>query len=133
MPDRKGAAGVLLRFTDCSDIVAISATRVRQMVKFMNYRDLRNTPSAVWEALETDEAVALVANGEPRAIMLGIEPDDLETMLQVVRRVRAQMALSRIRASAADRNVDQLTAEDIAAEIVEARAQRKRLAKRRKS
>jgi hypothetical protein len=103
------------------------------MVKFMNYRELRNTPSAVWEALEADEAVALVANGEPRAIMLGIAPDDLETMLEVVRRIRAQMALSRIRASATDRKVDQLTAEDIAAEIVEVRAQRKRPAKRRKS
>jgi hypothetical protein len=103
------------------------------MVKFMNYRELRNAPSAVWEALRANEAVAIIANGEPRALMLGIENDDLDNVLQVVRRIRAQMALSRLRASAAQRGVDQITVEDIDAEILETRARRKRSAKRRKS
>ena len=100
------------------------------MVKFMNYRELRNTPSAVWEALQTNEAVAILANGEPRALMLEIENDDLELVLQVVRRVRAQIALSRLRASAAERGANRLTAEDIEAEISAARARRKQPTKR---
>jgi len=102
------------------------------MVKFISYRELRNTPSAVWEALQANEAVAILANGEPRALMLEIENDDLELVLQVVRRVRAQIALTRLRASAAERGADQLTAEEIGVEISAARVQRKRPPKRRK-
>jgi hypothetical protein len=102
------------------------------VIKFMNYRELRNTPGAVWEALRANEAVAIIANGEPRALMLGIENDDLENVLRVVRRIRAQMALSRLRSSAAERGVDQLTAEDIDAEILATRARRRRPATRRK-
>lgn len=103
------------------------------MVKFVNYRDLRNTPSSVWAALEKNGALAIVANGEPRALMLEIEKGDLDGALQLIRRVRAQMALSRLRASAAHRGVDQLTDEEIDAEIRAARSERKRTTKRRKA
>jgi len=103
------------------------------MVKFISYRELRNTPSAVWEALQANEAVAILANGEPRALMLEIENDDLELVLQVVRRVRAQIALTRLRASAAESGANRLTAEEIGTEIGAARARRKRPPKRRKA
>ena len=96
------------------------------MVKFVSYRDLRNTPSAVWEALGESEAVAIVSNGEPRALMLEIEGGDLDAAMQLVRRVRAQMALSRLRAEAAQRGADQLTEDDIEAEIAASRAERHR-------
>ena len=95
------------------------------MVKFVSYRDLRNTPSAVWEALEESEAVAIVSNGEPRALMLEIEGGDLDAAMQLVRRVRAQMALSRLRAEAAHRGAARLTEGDIEAEITAARAERR--------
>ena len=94
------------------------------MVKFVSYRDLRNTPSAVWEALEESEAVAIVSNGEPRALMLEIEGGDVDAAMQLVRRVRAQMALSRLRAEAARRGADRLTEDEIAAEIAASRAER---------
>lgn len=94
------------------------------MVKFLNYRDLRNTPAVVWEALAGSEAVALVANGEPRALMLEIESGDIDTALQLVRRVRAQMALSRLRTAAVRSGADQLTGEEIDAEVRSARAER---------
>ena len=96
------------------------------MVKFVSYRDLRNRPSAVWEALEESEAVAIVSNGEPRALMLEIEGGDVDAALQLVRRVRAQMALSRLRADVTRRGAGQLTEDDIEAEIAAARAERRR-------
>jgi hypothetical protein len=95
------------------------------MVKFVSYRDLRNTPSAVWEALGESEAVAIVSNGEPRALMLEIEGGDVDAAMQLVRRVRAQMALSRLRADAAQRGADRLTEDDVEAEIAAARAERR--------
>lgn len=94
------------------------------MVKFLNYRELRNTPSAVWDALATSEAVAIMRNGEPRAIMLEVEGGDVEQAMQLVRRVRAQMALSRLRADAVRSGTDRLTAEEIEAEIRASRAER---------
>jgi hypothetical protein len=97
------------------------------MVKFVSYRDLRNTPSAVWEALEESEAVAIVSNGEPRALMLEIEGGDVDAALQLVRRVRAQMALSRLRAEAARRGAHELTEDDVEAEVAAVRASRRRV------
>jgi hypothetical protein len=96
------------------------------MVKFVSYRELRNTPSVVWEALAENEAVAIVSNGEPRALMLEIEGGDVDAAMQLVRRVRAQMALSRLRAEAARRGTDRLTDEDVEAEIAATRAERRR-------
>jgi hypothetical protein len=94
------------------------------MVKCVSYRDLRNTPSAVWDALEECEAVAIVSNGEPRALMLGIEDGDIEGAMRLVRQVRAGMALARLRAAAARSGADRLTDEEIDAEIAAARAER---------
>jgi len=95
------------------------------MVKFMNYRELRNTPSAVWDALKESDAVAIVSNGEPRALLLDIEDGDVDGAMQLVRRVRAQLALSRLRAAATRRGASDLPHEEIAAEISAARAERR--------
>jgi alpha-D-ribose 1-methylphosphonate 5-triphosphate synthase subunit PhnG len=103
------------------------------MVKFVNYRDLRNTPSAVWAALERNEALAILANGQPRALMLAIENGDIESVLELVRRVRAQLALARLRAGAERRGVSTLTDKDIDREVGAARRAGRRRTKRRKS
>lgn len=95
------------------------------MVKFLNYRELRNTPSTVWKALDAGDAVAIVANGTPRALMFPIEAGDVEGTLQLVRRVRAQQALARIRAASVEQGTDTLDDAEIEAEIVAARAERK--------
>jgi hypothetical protein len=96
------------------------------MVKFISSRELRNAPAAVWEALRANEAVALLSNGEPRALMFEIEEGDIATALEVLRRVRAQIALSRLRAGAAARGADQLTEDEVDAEVRAARAVRKK-------
>jgi hypothetical protein len=69
--------------------------------------------------------VAIVSNGEPRALLLEIEGGDVDAAMQLVRRVRAQMALSRLRAEAAHRGAARLTEGDIEAEITAARAERR--------
>jgi hypothetical protein len=103
------------------------------MVKFVSYRDLRNTPSSVWEALDRSEAVAIVSNGEPRALMLSIEGGDIEGAMHLVRRLRAHMALSRLRAESARSGTDRLTDADVEAEIAAARAERRERASSSKS
>ena len=95
------------------------------MVRFLNYRELRNTPSTVWDALDAGDAIAIVSNGEPRALMLPIENGDVEAAMQFVRRVQAQQALARIHAESARRGLDAMDDEAIDAEIAAARAERK--------
>ena len=91
------------------------------MSKFFSYRDLRNAPAAVWEALSKYGAVAILSNGTPRAIMLDVEDGDVEGTLELVRRVRAHRALTRLRAESARRGADQLSESDVDAEILAVR------------
>lgn len=86
-------------------------------------RELRNTPGRLWSALAARETVALVGDGAPRALLLEIPDGDLEGTLEVVRRARAQLALSRLRARAA---VAPLSDDQIDAEVQAERAERHR-------
>lgn len=95
------------------------------MIKFFSTRDLRNTPGALWRALRRNATVALTANGVPKAIVIGVEEGDLERALEVTRRVRAQLAVSRMREEARERGLDRLPPEDIEAEVQAARAVRR--------
>jgi hypothetical protein len=94
------------------------------MVRLVSIRDLRNTPSEVWSALESDDLV-LTKNGDPVAIIARIEGSDLESTLAAVRRVRAQQAVSRLRSEAQGSGAATLTDADIDAEIAAARAERR--------
>ena len=96
------------------------------MLKFFSTRDLRNTPGALWKALQKNGTVALTANGVPRALLIGVDEGDLEKALEVARRVRAQLAISRMREDAARRGLDRLTLDDIDAEVRGARSARRR-------
>jgi len=101
------------------------AGRWRKALRFMNFRTLRNTPAVVWQELRENEAVAIVANGETRAIMIAVEDGDAEEAVDLVRGLRAQRALSRLRAAAASGGAAELSPEDIDAEVRAARARRR--------
>lgn len=86
-------------------------------MKTVSVRSLRNTPGALWKSLKASGTVALTANGVPKALVIGIEGDDLEAALAALGRVRAQMALTRLRAAAQAAGSDRLSAEEIGAEV----------------
>lgn len=94
-------------------------------MKFLSTRELRNRPGSVRQLAQEDELV-LTANGKPIAILLGIEGDDFEETARMIRQIRAQRAVSRMRREAARRGLDRLTLADINAEIRAVRSQRKR-------
>lgn len=70
--------------------------------------------------------MAIVADGVPRALVIGVDEDGLEETLRVVAWARAQLALSRLRQRAAERGVDRLPAEVIDKEIAVVRRARAR-------
>ncbi len=100
--------------------------RWRNALSFINFRTLRNTPSVVWQELSRSEAVAIVANGETRAIMVAVQDGDAEEAVDLVRQLRAQRALSRLRAAAQASGANELTEAEVEAEIEASRKGRTR-------
>ncbi len=94
-------------------------------MKFLSTRELRNRPGAIREILK-DGDVALTANGKPFAIVVGVEEGDLERTATVIRRARAQVAVSRMRRVAAVAGVGALSQKEIEAEVSAVRAERSR-------
>ncbi len=95
-------------------------------MKFLSSRDVRNTPGALWEALENGASVALTANGKPRALVIGVGEDDFEETLRDVARIRFLRAMRAAQAEAAQTGADQLSEMEIDEEIREARRERAR-------
>ena len=84
-------------------------------MKFISSREIRSNPARLWELPAHDEAVITV-NGKPRAIVLPIG-NNLEETLSIVRRARASAALEKIRISSREKGLDNLSEQEIDAEI----------------
>ena len=94
------------------------------MVKFLSSRDVRNTPGALWEALESGANVALTANGKPKALVIGVGEDDFEETLRDLGRLRLMRAVRAAQAEAARTGANQISDAEIEAEIQQARRER---------
>ena len=95
-------------------------------MKFVSVRDLRNTPSDVWDTLEQGGDVVLTANGRPKALVVRVDEEDLDSTVVALRRARAQVAVSRMRSSARKTGADRMSDSEIEAEIKGARRARHR-------
>jgi len=94
-------------------------------LRFLSLRDLRNTPGALWRKLRGGATVAITSSGEPRALIIGIEGEELPDVVRLVARLRAQLATSRLRARAAEQGRADLTPEEVEREVRAARAARR--------
>lgn len=79
----------------------------------VTYRELRNTPGRVWERLEADEPLALVADGRPRALLIPLVDGDVAAAYEAFIRGRAMLAASRIRRQAAAGRSGPMTLKDV--------------------
>lgn len=91
-------------------------------MQFVSVRDFRIRPGEIWNRLKDDDLV-VTSNGRPIAILTDVDAENLEETLSMLRRLRAQMAVSRMRQTATESGAAQLTADEIEAEIQEARAE----------
>ncbi|MBA2573147.1 MAG: type II toxin-antitoxin system Phd/YefM family antitoxin [Gemmatimonadetes bacterium] len=96
------------------------------MVKFLSSRDVRNTPGALWEALESGASVALTANGKPKALVIGVGEDDFEETLRDLGRIRFMRTFRTLQAESLSKGLDRLTEEEIEEIIRKTRAERSR-------
>jgi antitoxin (DNA-binding transcriptional repressor) of toxin-antitoxin stability system len=89
-------------------------------MEFISVRDFRIRPGEIWEKLK-DQDLVVTSNGRPIAILSPVEGENIEETFALLRRLRAQMAVSRIRKEAAEAGLDRLSEEDIEAEVRKAR------------
>jgi len=96
------------------------------VLRYVSLRELRNTPGALWRKLRGGAAVAITSEGRPRALVIGLEPEDLPDAARLLERLRAQQAVSRMRADAESSGAAALDADAIGVEIKAARRARRR-------
>jgi len=95
-------------------------------MKFITVRDLRARPAKIWEDLGKEENIVITSNGRPMALLTGVDEDTLEDTLMALRRARAVMAVSRLQERSVVRKLDQISGEEIEAEIRAVRQSRER-------
>lgn len=95
-------------------------------MKFITVRDIRTSPAQIWKQLPDEQELVITNNGKPIALLTPISDETLEQTLSAVRRARAANALRRMQQSSRDRGLDQLTQEEIEAEIRDTRRDNKR-------
>lgn len=94
-------------------------------MNFVPYRILRNQPKVLRERLKSEGELIITNNGEPMALLLDIEPDQIEETLKLIAQLRAQQAVSAMREAAREQGVSQLDEAAIEAEIQAVRSARK--------
>ena len=93
-------------------------------MKFVTSRDVRNNPSEFRETVEREDVV-LTVGGKPFAIAVGVEEEDVQDTLELLRRLRALRAAARMQRSAEKRGIDRMSADLIDEEIGQARRARR--------
>jgi hypothetical protein len=95
-------------------------------MEFIPYRVLRNEPAALRRKLEDQGELVVTVDGKPFAVMIDLAGNEnVEDILLMVSRLRAQMALRAIRSQARRDGLDKLTDEQVDDLIQKTRAERK--------
>lgn len=88
-------------------------------MSYCTIRDLRNAKKEVWDNLENEGELIVLNNGRPRAIIFGVNNDNVDIMIKAVRQAKAMISFNNMRKRAADRGY--MSDEEINKEIIDAR------------
>ncbi|MDD5370550.1 MAG: hypothetical protein PHQ40_15815 [Anaerolineaceae bacterium] len=95
-------------------------------MEFIPYRVLRNEPTALRKKLEDEGELVITVDGKPFAVMIDLAGgENMDDILLMVSRLRAQMAARAIRSQARRDGLDKLSEEQVDELIQKARAERK--------
>ena len=93
-------------------------------MRFLSVRDLRNKSAQVWHDLPMERELIITSNGRPIAILAAISESNLEESLIAFRQARAVEAVASLQRRSADQGTNNLTIDEIDAEIRAARKSR---------
>lgn len=91
---------------------------------FVSKQDMRTRPGEIWKQLRADGDLILTSSGQPFALMISADNEDIEELLIALRRAKAQLAVSRLRQQAVEKGLDRMPDTEIEAEILEMRRER---------
>ena len=96
-------------------------------MEFIPYRTLRNEPSSLRQKLHDQGELVVTVDGKPFAVMIDLTGgENIDDILLMVSRLRAQMAARAIRSQARRDGLENISDEEIDAIIQNTRAERKR-------
>jgi hypothetical protein len=95
-------------------------------MQFVPFRELRNEPSALRKKLVREGELIVTVDNKPFAVMINLGDENVEDILLMVSRLRAQMAARSIRSQARQEGLNKMTLKDINTLIKKTRAERKR-------
>jgi hypothetical protein len=95
-------------------------------MQFVPYRDLRNEPAALRKRLASEGELVVTVDNKPFAMMINLDDENVQDILLMVSRLRAQMAARSIRSQARRDGLDKMALKDVNAIIKKTRANRKR-------
>lgn len=94
-------------------------------MRFVTVRDLRNKPAQIRRSLSEVKDIVLTSNGKPFAIVTLTSEDELENSLVMMRRIRAENAVTSMQKRSMETGADRLSLDEINAEITAVRKKRK--------
>jgi antitoxin (DNA-binding transcriptional repressor) of toxin-antitoxin stability system len=95
-------------------------------MKFISVRDLRGRSAEVWKELPAEREVVVTNNGRPIAILSAVSESNLEESLSAIRQARAAEAIMSLQRRSIEKGTDEITMEEIDAEIKVVRKKRAR-------
>ena len=95
-------------------------------MEFVSARELRLNPRGVWERIRSHSMGVVTINGQPSFLLTKLNPEELEEIIYIQNRIRAELAVTRIREQAAKRDFDKLTPQEIDQIIQKTRHARKK-------
>jgi len=94
-------------------------------MKFVGVRDFRTKSALIWKKLKNDRNVIVTSNGKPIAILTATSEDELEESLNAINQAQAREALNNIRFKIYEKQIPEITIDEIDDEISNYRRERK--------
>jgi len=94
-------------------------------MSFVSFRELRTSTARISEMLTDDGKIVVTSNGKPKAIMIQVDEADLEDTLAMLNQVRLARSIKNIRTAAQNSGAAKMTPDEINAEIMQSRKERK--------
>ena len=90
-------------------------------MKFITVRDLRTTPARIWKELPEEQEMIITNNGKPIALLTPVSDRNMEETISAIRQARAITAVQKIQLSSLRKGTNNITQDEIDAEISNAR------------
>ena len=95
-------------------------------MKFLSVRDLRGQSAKVWRELPNEKEMVITSNGRPVALLTAVDETSVDKSLAAWRQVRAMQAIASLQQQSMKQGTDNLSMDDIDAEIKESRDSRRK-------